>query len=42
MGRPTNEKCWACSLLNVNEARKQHDGAIGESSEHEEEEGNSD
>jgi len=29
MGRPTNQKCWACSLLNVAEARKQHEGAIG-------------
>lgn len=25
MGRPTNEKCWACSLLTAGEARKQHD-----------------
>jgi len=29
MGRPTNEKCWACSLLSVAEARKTHDEAIG-------------
>ncbi|MBW4517997.1 MAG: hypothetical protein KME11_22580 [Timaviella obliquedivisa GSE-PSE-MK23-08B] len=29
MGRPTNQKCWACSLLSVAEARKQHDGVIG-------------
>jgi len=27
MGRPTNEKCWACSLLSVAEARKTHDEA---------------
>jgi len=26
MGRPTNEKCWACSLLSVTEARKLHEG----------------
>ena len=25
MGRPTNEKCWACSLLTVNEARRLHE-----------------
>lgn len=24
MGRSTNEKCWACSLLTANEARKLH------------------
>lgn len=29
MGRPTNEKCWACSLLTAGEARKLHDGTIG-------------
>ncbi|MCY7276452.1 MAG: hypothetical protein LH702_22645 [Phormidesmis sp. CAN_BIN44] len=28
MGRPTNEKCWACSLLTATEARKLHDAAI--------------
>lgn len=25
MGRRTNEKCWACSLLTVSEARRLHD-----------------
>ncbi len=25
MGRLTNEKCWACSLLTATEARKLHD-----------------
>ncbi|MBI4779715.1 MAG: hypothetical protein HY785_00170 [Oscillatoriophycideae cyanobacterium NC_groundwater_1537_Pr4_S-0.65um_50_18] len=29
MGRPTNEKCWACSLLTVSEARKLHETARG-------------
>jgi len=29
MGRPTNEKCWACSLLTVREARQQHDAEQG-------------
>ena len=27
MGRPTNQKCWACSLLTIAEARRLHDGA---------------
>lgn len=25
MGRLTNEKCWACSLITATEARKLHD-----------------
>jgi len=29
MGRSTNEKCWACSLLNATEARQLHDVALG-------------
>ncbi|MGI0493619.1 hypothetical protein ACN4EG_17705 [Alkalinema pantanalense CENA528] len=29
MGRRTNEKCWACSLLSANEARTLHDAALG-------------
>ncbi len=29
MGRRTNEKCWACSLLTVGEARKLHDAEQG-------------
>ena len=29
MGRPTNEKCWACSLLTVSEARKLHEAERG-------------
>ncbi|HIK15841.1 MAG TPA: hypothetical protein IGS53_11245 [Leptolyngbyaceae cyanobacterium M33_DOE_097] len=28
MGRSLNEKCWACSLLTVAEARKLHDEAL--------------
>ena len=29
MGRPTNEKCWACSLLTAAEARRLHEAALG-------------
>ena len=29
MGRRTNEKCWACSLLTPEEARKLHDAEAG-------------
>lgn len=29
MGRRSNEKCWACSLLTAAEARKQHDAELG-------------
>jgi len=29
MGRPTNEKCWACSLLTVGEARRLHEAERG-------------
>jgi hypothetical protein len=29
MGRRTNEKCWACSLLTSEEARKLHDAEMG-------------
>lgn len=29
MGRQTNEKCWACSLLTPEEARKLHDAERG-------------
>jgi len=29
MGRRTNEKCWACSLLTTTEARQLHEAAIG-------------
>ncbi len=29
MGRPANEKCWACSLLTPTEARKLHDAELG-------------
>ena len=31
MGRTTNEKCWACSLLTATEARKLHGGEGGNS-----------
>jgi hypothetical protein len=29
MGRQTNEKCWACSLLTAAEARRLHEAALG-------------
>ncbi|PSB46818.1 hypothetical protein C7B80_11610 [Cyanosarcina cf. burmensis CCALA 770] len=29
MGRPLNQKCWACSLLTPAEARKLHDATCG-------------
>jgi hypothetical protein len=29
MGRRTNEKCWACSLLTATEARRLHDPDVG-------------